>query len=103
MKADDIIERTEKEIVIQTKSGHTQDAFDSWKNTVADYIPNRLKKNHETPDLSGNDNHAIDETLSLKRVITILQGFNVESRTPMECMVCLSELRSIVTTMQPAT
>lgn len=30
--ANDIIERTEKEIVIQTKSGHTQDAFDSWNS-----------------------------------------------------------------------
>jgi len=94
--AEDILQREEKAIMIKAKSNNDPEGFQIWKDAVAIHVTTREQNvmGEATEGGQGEESVAMSET---EQIVAILRGFNIESHTPLECMMCLSHLRSIAT------
>lgn len=77
----DIVTSSEKQMTIVPKNIHSEVSFEDWKASV---ISNEAK-------LKTEDKHADDDFA--KCIIDEINHFNLESKTPMECMMWLSQLK----------
>ena len=94
--AEDILQREEKAIMIKAKSNNDPEGFQIWKDAVAIHVTTREQNvmGEATEGGQGEESVAMSET---EQIVAILRGFNIESHTPLESMMCLSHLRSIAT------
>lgn len=90
-----IIEITAKKAIINIAAtqGLTQQNFENWKNSVPCKIPQPREK---TPRIHKK---IIEETdAKYESIITRIEKFAIESATPLECMLFLSEIKQYIKT-----
>ena len=96
----DVLQREEKRMVVQVEPKYAPGDFAAWKEAIALHIPARERPATGKEAASGAAYAAPDNRMGVERIIATLRGFNVESHTPLECMLCLSELRGIAVEIQ---
>lgn len=118
-----IIERTEKQFILQAPENPMEDAYDQWKSEIPLYVPPAKSARPdapvteaEAPKVSGaaepsapfepgqpqqaggmGQGHAAPAMEPvLEDIAYRIRVFNIEEKTPMECMLFVSELKNIL-------
>ena len=84
---DCIVEEGEKQMTVKIGGEFQTEDFDKWKNSVP------VKQNNSPKGVKMNSDGEVVSPLNL--LLNTLRSFNIESHTPIECMMCLSELRAL--------
>lgn len=114
-----IEKREETGMIVRIGEPFEEREFQDWKNSVTLAAPRKGKKEKEgTPDYSNvnatahvnhptvisfmvtNGTPANDTMDPVGEIVYKLRNFQIENHTPMECMMCLAELRKLVAAIQ---
>lgn len=84
----EILERTDERIVIKTDDIDTTE-FEAWKETLPIHEPKPKEVVSQVEEPKA-------EVLNHSRIVEMIRSFAVENKTPIECMIFLSEIKKMM-------